>query len=812
MTFRQFIALLLARKWLFLAVFGTVVVLTMAWTFMQPVLYTGTAQVLVEGRDVEGRPMTLPENYLATQATLITSERVAQRAIDILGLADMPEFRQAYGGGMLAPDVLARAISNALGRQIRVEPVRGSDAMLISYSDGNPQRAADVANAFVQGYMDESTALRADPDRAGANVLEEEAARLRAQLDEQQEKLAAFERERGVTAGTEATTVDNTRLQQMAGELTRLENQLAESDRAIAAARASIANYGNGSPEVMKNSIVTQLQAEQLRLERRMADIGRSFGPQHPNMVAARNELNTVNRRLRDAVSTVVAGLVRDHEALRRREADVRAGIDAQRGQVVSVRQDIEAARNLRQDIERTRRAYEQAQAQVDKAGVAARTVQADIVPIGPAATPTQPSSPNYARNGGIAVVLGALLALGTVLMVEAARPRVRLAEDLERIVRAPLVGVLTHLPSRTLALAGTDERSNAARRRLAHEPPRRGHTRGSDGRGSGGRDRDGSRGSDRDNNNQGGGWSNDAGNGRGQAERSDIVGPEAVDTGHPVTDALVEQGLITPSEVAEVQEAAEREGLRVGDAAIATGLVKSGDLRRALALHDDYPLLDPDESVVSHEVFAAFDVNHPFLDELRRLRSQVKARWFDGAERRERAGRSLAVVSEGRSEGKTFTAANLAVSFAQMGELTLLIDGDMWGGRLHDMFALDNSQGFSTLLARRCNPRDVFREVDGLDGLTIIPSGPEVPNASDLLAGHTTELLFALFEKAFDVIILDTPSADGKPDAGLIAEKAGGYIVVARQHQTLARALARLAHQFEPTGAKLVGTVLMRA
>src|SRR5690606_36221377 len=123
-----------------------------------------------------------------------------------------------------------------------------------------------------------------------------------------------------------------------------------------------------------------------------------------------------------------------------------------------------------------------------------------------------------------------------------------------------------------------------------------------------------------------------------------------------------------------------------------------------------------------------------------------------------------------------------------------------------------DNSQGFSTLLARRCNPRDLFQEVPGLDGLTVIPSGPEVPNASDLLAGHTGELLLALFEKAFDVVILDTPSADGKPDAGLIASKAGGYIVVARQHQTLARGLAHLVRQLEPTGAKLVGTVLMRA
>jgi len=393
-NFRQFLALLAARKWLFLGVFTVVIIATMAWTFSQPRLYTGTAQVLLEGRGTDGRPMQLPENHLATQATLIGSERVGQRAVAILGLADLPEYRQAYGGGQLAPDVLARAIANSLAREVRVEPVRASDALRISFSHGEPQRAADVANAFVQAYIDETTALRANPDLAGATVLEAEAARLREELETLQDKLAALERERGVTAGSETTTVDNTRLQQMASELTRIERELAESQQVVAAARASISSNGNGSPEVMRNPLVTQLQQEQLRLERRIADLGRSYGPEHPNMAAVRGELDAVNRRLRNAVSTAVAGLVRQHESLRRREADLRAGLESQRGRVVTVRQDIEAARHLRQDVERARRAYDDAQAQVDQATVAARTVQADIIPIGPAATPTLPPRP----------------------------------------------------------------------------------------------------------------------------------------------------------------------------------------------------------------------------------------------------------------------------------------------------------------------------------------------------------------------------------------------------------------------------------
>src|SRR5690606_33001281 len=225
-----------------------------------------------------------------------------------------------------------------------------------------------------------------------------------------------------------------------------------------------------------------------------------------------------------------------------RREADLRAGLDRQRGRVVAVRQDIEAARNLRQDVERARRAYDDAQAQVDKAAVAARTVQADIVPIGPAVTPTLPSSPNFGRNGGIAVVLGALLGLGSVLLMEASRPRVRLADDLERIIRAPLVGTLGHLPRRTLALAGADPKAAGVRKRIAAANAAR-----LAGPGAGATPASGAAAT--------AGAANEAGNARATTEVAN--GNESA-TGHPVLDALLERGLIAPSDVAGLREAAE--------------------------------------------------------------------------------------------------------------------------------------------------------------------------------------------------------------------------------------------------------------
>ncbi|MEZ5730155.1 MAG: AAA family ATPase [Burkholderiaceae bacterium] len=885
MTLKQFLSLLAARWWLLVAVFAVVVAAMLAYTSQQPRIYSASAQVIVDAKSPDGSPQQLPEGYLSTQAQLITSERVAIRVVETLKLDQRPEFGGGGGGaagaaaaggagtavsGSIAapdPEALKRSIAARLARDVQVKPVRESSALTISMFSRDDSIVADIANAFMNNFIEVTREIRAAGAKQGGTVLEAETERLRVALDKAQADLAGFEKTRKVDSSNTEGTLARQRMQQMANELAPGVRSRGARDR-VAVARASVPSFGADSQDVMRNPLVHQLLGDRQRIQQRMADRGRNIGPEHPEMQGMRAELASVERRLRNAVSTSVATLVRELQLLRRRENDVRTGLEKQRGRVVDAKSQVDEANNLRRDVDLARRAYEESVQRLNQEKIKSRTVDANLVPISLAQRPTLPSSPNFARNGSIGVVLGALLGLGAVIFLEAMRPKVRIPDDLARVARAPVIGVLPKLSTRTLAMAGADAGGGAAR--LGYRGGGGGSGRGSDARRLGHSSSRGRRGAG-DSRSEGRGAARaDAGHARpddagsvrragagatgaagrpaaggsrwttpepeapvgrpivvdadGQAVTGDAIhadSPSAggdlaarvkADTGHPVLDALVDAGLISTADVPEIEQTAEREGVRIGDAAVATGLVTGKQFRTALARSHDYPLLDPDESVVSHEVFAAFDVNHPFLDDLRRLRSQLKARWFGGAERRERPGRSLAVLSDGRGEGKTFTATNLAVSFTQMGEATLLIDADMWGGRIHEVFGLDNTDGLSTLLSRQCNPRDVFRDIPGMDGLTVIPSGPEVPNASDLLAGHTFDMLLELFEKAFDVIIIDTPSADGKPDASLAAAKAGGYIVVARENQTLTKSMAALVRGLEPMGARLVGTVLVRA
>lgn len=243
-----------------------------------------------------------------------------------------------------------------------------------------------------------------------------------------------------------------------------------------------------------------------------------------------------------------------------------------------------------------------------------------------------------------------------------------------------------------------------------------------------------------------------------------------------PIGLLLVQAGLIHAPEVERTLAWARQEGLRFGEAAVARRLVTAEQLDRVLASQFEFPLLQPGRSTVSDEVVAAFGARSAFVTDLRRLRAAL-----DGGVLAPSARRSVAVLGLGQRPGRTFLAANLAVSLAQAGRRTLLIDADLRGGRIHAMFGLHNRSGLASMLNRRIDP-GALQPVAGLGSLTVIACGPRPPNPTELLSRESFGQLLASFRRAFDAVVLDTCGTEGEPDARLVARMAGAALLVTRR------------------------------
>jgi len=267
----------------------------------------------------------------------------------------------------------------------------------------------------------------------------------------------------------------------------------------------------------------------------------------------------------------------------------------------------------------------------------------------------------------------------------------------------------------------------------------------------------------------------------------------------------LVGEGKLTPGEAEQIMELQQREGWRFGEAALRLSLISERDLTEALHKQYDLPSIYPGDEGVSEELVSAYQQHHPRTEELRALRTQLLIRWYRQAAPDQRV---LAITSPGNGEGRSYVAANLAVLFAQMGERTLLIDGDLRNPRQHKIFNIPDRIGLSTVLAGRAEPTAACA-IPGFLNLMVLPAGGPPPNPLELLSRPILPALLEDYLADFDIVLMDTPPALQYSDAQAIGFRAGSAIVIARRDHTRVSDTTRVARDLGNSGTRVVGTVI---
>lgn len=168
----------------------------------------------------------------------------------------------------------------------------------------------------------------------------------------------------------------------------------------------------------------------------------------------------------------------------------------------------------------------------------------------------------------------------------------------------------------------------------------------------------------------------------------------------------------------------------------------------------------------------------------------------------------SILITSAGPGAGKSITAANLAVVYAQQGLKTLLIDADLRKPTVHYTFQLNNLNGLSNVLIGVSNLQEAIFQTD-VDDLHVMSCGPIPPNPAELLASKRMEEILHQAKQLYDVVIFDTPPALAVADAKILANIVDGAIVVVRSNITNFEEAERTVHMMQDSKARLLGSVL---
>jgi receptor protein-tyrosine kinase len=272
------------------------------------------------------------------------------------------------------------------------------------------------------------------------------------------------------------------------------------------------------------------------------------------------------------------------------------------------------------------------------------------------------------------------------------------------------------------------------------------------------------------------------------------------------IGDILVTTGRLSATDAERILQSQQKDQLQFGEAAIALNLLTKEDINFALSQQFNYAYLSDQDGSLSSELVAAYKPFSQVGESLRDLRSQLMLRWFNEAPMR----KALAIVSARSGDGRSFIAANLAIVFAQQGQRTLLIDGDLRAAPTRSqqaLFKMGKGAGLSGILADRSG-LEAALPVAGLPGLSVLAAGAVPPNPQELLGRPNFGQLLLNASNQFDVILIDTPSAGQFSDAEIIASRAGAALIVARKDKSLLPQANLLTRRLQGRGVAMVGSV----
>lgn len=208
----------------------------------------------------------------------------------------------------------------------------------------------------------------------------------------------------------------------------------------------------------------------------------------------------------------------------------------------------------------------------------------------------------------------------------------------------------------------------------------------------------------------------------------------------------------------------------------------------------------DPSDSIV-----AFLQPRDPLSEAYRVLRTNLGFSAIDGALR------SIVVTSGSPGEGKSTTAANLAIVMAQAGKRVVIVDSDLRRPMQHKIMSVGNNRGLTTALLDNETPVTYHLQNTKIKGLRVLSSGPIPPNPAEILSSQRmSHLIQELYDEA-DVLVFDTPPVLTVTDAAVLSPQVDGTLFVVHVGKTRRDTLAQAVERVMKTNAQPLGVVLNR-
>jgi polysaccharide biosynthesis transport protein len=413
------------------------------FVLVAPHRFTAITEILIEPTDLRAVPNEAkPPNpasdtallQVDSQVRVLTSDAVLRRVVDREGLAHDPEFTRGPSllrgllnqisavlgrRQVLANPEASLAALNAFRRRVQVKRAERTYVVDISVGSEDAAKAARLANAVAQAYLDEQTEVRADAARQVSRSLTARLNELKQSVQAAEDRVQAFKVSHNIV-GANGQLVNE---QQLAD----LNNQLASASARTAAAKARLDQIEalqrskseiGAFAEAVQSPTITALRSQYAEVMRREAEQTTSLGARHPAVIEIQAQAERLKRMIGDEINRIALAARTDYESARASEDLLTRNVDALKQSALTTSAAMVTLRELERDVQASRAVYEAFLVRARETGEQEHLDTTNIQVISRADLPLNRSWPPASSLVGLAAVfLGVAAGAGLVLM-----------------------------------------------------------------------------------------------------------------------------------------------------------------------------------------------------------------------------------------------------------------------------------------------------------------------------------------------------------------------------------------------------------
>ena len=412
-----------------------------------PEKYSAVAAVVIDSRGLNhllGAPgASIAQGALiATQLSIVASERVARELATQLDLAQDPVLQEKWQVETGGQGEITAWIAKRLLRRLAVSrDAPDSNVLNLAFTDPDPVRAAELANAFARTYLDVTLELNVSPARLTARFFDERIAATRDGLRAAQTRLFAYQREHGIVSGDEKLDVETAQMNELATALTASKTRRIESRSRTQYASGTASEF----PDVLQNPVVQALTTEVARAQAKLKELSNGFGVNHPQFRAAKDELAELEMKLAEQSKRVARSVDVTERVSSQGEREIVSALNAQRQRVLQLKKRRDQLSVLERDVDSAQKAYDQALQRHSQTTQESQSGVNDASMLTPAAVPFESTRRSPMLTVPFAAICGFLLGLAAALALEHRAPRIREARDLVEWFDLPILGGVSY-------------------------------------------------------------------------------------------------------------------------------------------------------------------------------------------------------------------------------------------------------------------------------------------------------------------------------------------------------------------------------